>query len=270
MQLDGQRPLLTPPGEGETTTDLPEKTLRILGELDELIVTWFRYAPGEKGPELHVHRTHTDAFYVLEGELELTLGAEREVATALPGTFAAAPPNTAHTFRNASSEQVVFLNLHVPSSGFGDHLRGHSEGFDQHDPPPDGGRPFADAVFTTPATAETLGFEWSSHLVLCDLPQLTAIEMTFQPGFEGVDPHTHADHADSFYVLDGPVEFRVGVGSTEPTKSAPDEPQVAGPGTFVSAPTGSVHGFRHAGPDPIRFLNLHTPPGGFLGRLRRT
>jgi quercetin dioxygenase-like cupin family protein len=257
MQLDDQRPLLTPPGEGETVTDRPEKTLRILGELDELIVTWFSYAAGEKGPEQHVHHHHTDAFYVLEGELELTLGAERKVVTALPGTFAAAPPNTLHTFRNASTEAVVFLNLHVPSSGFGDHIRGRNPSFDQHDPPPDGGRPFADAVFTQPDEAETLRHKTSLHRILCELPQLTAIDMLFEPEFEGVDPHTHADHADSFYVLEGQVEFRVG-----------DEPRIAGPETFVAAPPGTVHGFRVAGPEPIRFLNLHAPPGGFVDRLR--
>jgi quercetin dioxygenase-like cupin family protein len=257
MQLDDQRPLLTPPGEGETVTDRPEKTLRILGELEELIVTWFSYAPGEQGPEQHVHHHHTDAFYVLEGELELTLGAERKVLTALPGTFAAAPPNVLHTFRNASTEAVVFLNLHVPSSGFGDHIRGRNPSFDQHDPPPDGGRPFADAVFTQPDEAETLRHKTSLHRILCELPQLTAIDMLFEPEFEGVDPHTHADHADSFYVLEGQVEFRVG-----------DEPRIAGPGTFFAAPPGTVHGFRVAGPQPIRFLNLHAPPGGFVDRLR--
>ena len=257
MQLDDQRPLLTPPGEGETVTDRPEKTLRILGELEELIVTWFSYKPGEQGPEQHVHHHHADAFYVLEGELELTLGAERKVLTALPGTFAAAPPNVLHTFRNASTEAVVFLNLHVPSSGFGDHIRGRNPSFDQHDPPPDGGRPFADAVFTQPDEAETLRHKTSLHRILCDLPQLTAIDMLFEPEFEGVDPHTHADHTDSFYVLEGQVEFRVG-----------DEPRIAGPGTFVAAPPGTVHGFRVAGPQPIRFLNLHAPPGGFVDRLR--
>jgi quercetin dioxygenase-like cupin family protein len=81
--------------------------------------------------------------------------------------------------------------------------------------------------------------------------------MTFQPGFEGVDPHTHSDHVDAFYVLNGEIEFRVG-----------DEPHIAGPETFVAAPTGTVHGFRHAGPEPINFLNLHAPPGGFVDRLR--
>jgi hypothetical protein len=29
-----------------------------------------------------------------------------------------------------------------------------------------------------------------------------------------------------------------------------------------------VHGFRVDGPEPIRFLNLHAPPGGFVDRLR--
>src|SRR2546423_1918726 len=145
VELD-VHPLLLAPGEGEIVTDRPAKTLRILGELDEAIVTWFRYAPGEKGPDAHVHHHHTDAFYVLEGELELTLGAERKIVTAQPWTFAAAPPDTLHTFRNATAEAVVCLNFHVPSMGFGDHIRGKNDAFDQHDPPPHGGRALADAV----------------------------------------------------------------------------------------------------------------------------
>jgi quercetin dioxygenase-like cupin family protein len=238
-------------------TDRPERTLRILADLEELIVTWFRYEPGEKGPDPHVHHHHTDAFYVLEGEIEVSLGPELTTVTALPGMFAAAPPNVVHTFRNASDETAIFLNLHVPSMGFGDHMRGRNPAFDQHDPPPDGGRPLADAVFSSPADAETIEHETSRHHVLCDLPQLTALDMTFRPEFEGVDPHTHSDHVDAFYVLEGQVEFRVG-----------DEPRVADPGTFVAAPPETVHGFGVAEPEPIRLLNLHAPPGGFVDRLR--
>jgi quercetin dioxygenase-like cupin family protein len=249
--------VLRSPGEGEIVTDRPERTLRILADLEELIVTWFRYEPGEKGPDPHVHHHHTDAFYVLEGEIEVSLGPELTTVTALPGMFAAAPPNVVHTFRNASDETAIFLNLHVPSMGFGDHMRGRNPAFDQHDPPPDGGRPLADAVFSSPADAETIEHETSRHHVLCDLPQLTALNMTFRPEFEGVDPHTHSDHVDAFYVLEGQVEFRVG-----------DEPRVAGPGTFVAAPPGTVHGFGVAGPEPIRLFNLHAPPGGFVDRLR--
>jgi quercetin dioxygenase-like cupin family protein len=258
MKLDDQRPLLVPTGEGEVVTDRPERTIRILGELDELILSWLRYEPGEKGPDPHVHHEHTDAFYVLEGEVELSLGPELQTVTARPGMLAAAPPDVVHTFRNTSEATAIFLNLHVPSLGFGDHMRGRNPSFDQHDPPADGGRPFTDAVFTGPDDAELIESDVSTHRVLCDLPQLTVIDMTFQPEFEGVDPHTHLDHVDAFYVLEGQVEFRVG-----------DEPRIAGPGTFVAAPPNAVHGFRHAEPEPIRLLNLHAPPAGFLERLRR-
>src|ERR671937_1218009 len=146
MQLDEHRPLLLAPGEGETVTDRAERTLRILAELDDLIVTWFRYEPGEKGPDPHIHKHHTDAFYVLEGSIEVSLGPELTTVEAVPGTMAAAPPNVVHTFRNASDATAIFLNFHVPSMGFGDHIRGRGEGFDQHDPPADRGRPFTDAV----------------------------------------------------------------------------------------------------------------------------
>jgi hypothetical protein len=32
-----------------------------------------------------------------------------------------------------------FFNIHAPSCGFGDYLRGQNPGFDQHEPPPGGG-----------------------------------------------------------------------------------------------------------------------------------
>ena len=221
-----------------------------------MIVTWFRYEPGEKGPEAHVHFHHTDAFYVLEGEIEVSLGPELEPVRAVAGSFAAAPPNVVHTFCNASDSTGILLNFHAPSSGFGDHIRGQNPDFDQHDPPRDGGRPFADAVFAEPNAAETLRSDTSTHRILCDLPQLSALEMTFLPEFEGVDPHTHATEVDAFYVLEGQVEFRIG-----------DAPRLAGPGTFVAASRDSVHGFRNPGPEPIRLFNIHAP-GGFVDRLR--
>src|SRR5947199_9082118 len=163
MELD-VHPLLLASGEGETVTDRPERTLRILGELDDVIVTWFRYEPGEKGPDPHVHHHHTDAFYVLEGEVELSLGPEQQTVHATSGTFAAAPPNVVHTFKNASDATAVLLNIHAPSMGFGDLMRarrdGHGEeaeeAFDQFDPPDDGGRPLEDAILCRPEDGERL------------------------------------------------------------------------------------------------------------------
>src|SRR5215213_115077 len=156
MELDVHRPLLLAPGEGETVTDRPERTLRILAEVDQLIVTWFRYEPGEVGPDPHIHRRHTDAFYVHEGELEFMLGPERERFAGRPGTLAAAPPGVVHSFRNASEATAIFLNVHAPSAGFGDHIRGRGRGFDQFDPPSDGGRPLDDAVLSGPGEGERI------------------------------------------------------------------------------------------------------------------
>jgi quercetin dioxygenase-like cupin family protein len=257
MELD-VHPLLLAPGEGETTTDRPERTLRILCEFEQLIVSWFRYEPGEEGPEPHIHRQHSDAFYVLEGEVDFGLGPDVKRLAGGPGTLAAAPPNVVHTFRNSSDATAIFLNIHAPSMGFGDVLRGRGrEHFDQFDPPEDGGRPFRDAIFLRAGEGEPVEHETTSHLIKAELPELSLFEMTFEPEFEGVDPHTHDDLVDAFLVLEGKVDFVVG-----------DEVRRAGPGSFLAAPPGTRHGFSNPGPDPLRLLNLHAPDAGFAGRLR--
>jgi quercetin dioxygenase-like cupin family protein len=76
-----------------------------------------------------------------------------------------------------------------------------------------------------------------------------------EPGF-GPEPHVHDDHTDSFFVLEGEVEFTIG-----------DETVRAGPGTFVAAPPGVRHGFKIPGPGGARFLNIHAP-GGFYASQR--
>lgn len=83
------------------------------------------------------------------------------------------------------------------------------------------------------------------------------IELRFGPEFEGVEPHTHADHVDSFYVLAGEAEFMVG-----------DEVFRAGPGTFVAAPVGVTHSFQNVGGAELRMVNIHAPNVGFAERLR--
>jgi quercetin dioxygenase-like cupin family protein len=240
------------------TTDRPERSITILCELEQLIVSLFRYEPGQKGPDPHVHRQHTDAFYVLQGEVDFGLGPAITRAKGGPETFAAAPPNVVHTFQNSSDATALFLNVHAPSMGFGDVLRGGShESFDQFDPPEDGGRPFEDAIVHPAGDGELIEHEHTSHRVQAELPELSVIEMTFRPEFEGVDPHTHADHVDAFYVLAGEADFVVG-----------DEVQRAGPGSFLAAPPGARHGFSNPGPADLRLLNFHAPDGGFVGRLR--
>src|SRR5947207_52206 len=105
VKLDVQ-PLLLAPGDGEKTTDRPRRQITILCDLPQIIVSRFRYEPGEKGPDPHVHRQHSDAFYVLEGELELGLGPEVTPMSGGPGTVAAAPPNVVEPVRNGSAESA--------------------------------------------------------------------------------------------------------------------------------------------------------------------
>jgi mannose-6-phosphate isomerase-like protein (cupin superfamily) len=92
--------------------------------------------------------------------------------------------------------------------------------------------------------------------ILGDVEQLSVIEIAFDATF-AVEPHVHGDHADSFYVLEGEVEFTVD-----------DEIVRAGPGTFVLAPPGTRHGFRNPGPGEARVLNLHAPDAGFADGIR--
>jgi quercetin dioxygenase-like cupin family protein len=95
------------------------------------------------------------------------------------------------------------------------------------------------------------------HRVLAELPHIEALELSFPADFEGVDPHTHATHTDSFYVLEGEIDFLL-----------EGEWRRAGPGTFLAVPPNVEHGFRPAG-TAIRLLNFHTPDDGFIGRLRK-
>src|SRR5690242_13625279 len=74
---------------------------------------------GGAGP--HFHRQHVDSFYVLDGELELTVGGER--IRARPGTLVAVPPEVVHSFDHESPEPVRFINIHAPGMRFDEYMR---------------------------------------------------------------------------------------------------------------------------------------------------
>jgi quercetin dioxygenase-like cupin family protein len=114
-----------------------------------------------------------------------------------------------------------------------------------------------DGIAQGPDDGERVARGRRFHRILAELPEMEVIELAFGPEFEGVDPHTHPDHVDSFYVLAGEAEFLVG-----------SETFTAGPGSYVAAPIGVVHGFRVVGEDELRMLNIHAPNTGFAQRLR--
>ena len=149
---------------------------------------------------------------------------------------------------------MCFLNFHAPSGGFADYMRGVNPGFDSFEPPADGGRPAAEATITLSGAGEQLERPTSHHWIQAEETDISAMVMSFEPGFEGVDPHSHTDFVDAFYVLEGTTEFMGTQG---------------GPGTFVAAPPEAVHGFRIPdGGQRIVLLNVHAPDAGFVARRR--
>jgi mannose-6-phosphate isomerase-like protein (cupin superfamily) len=130
--------------DGEKISERPDRRATLLLDADELTVTEFLHGPGERGAKPHVHHRHADAFLVVEGELTVAVGSGRLRAPA--GTLVVLPPDVVHGFDNDGAESALFYNFHMPASGFGDYLRGRNPGFDQHDPPADGGADPASAV----------------------------------------------------------------------------------------------------------------------------
>jgi quercetin dioxygenase-like cupin family protein len=128
---------------GETITEREGRDVILLVARPETSMTWSRYGPGEQGPDPHVHREHTDSFYVIEGELAFRLGPELERTVIPAGGFVAVPPNLIHAFANEGETDAKFINIHTPDGGFGAFMRGARDGiqvgFDSFDPPDDGG-----------------------------------------------------------------------------------------------------------------------------------
>ena len=167
-------------GDAETIAAQEHREVVILAERREQTVTWSRYAAGGRGPDLHVHREHLDAFYVLEGELTFLVGPAAEAIRVAAGGFVAVPPNVVHTFANESDADASWLNLHAPDTGFAAYLRDGRDGretdFDSFDPPADGGLPAAGAVVTGPGEGDRVTSSDRAGVLKGVLPDLCVVE----------------------------------------------------------------------------------------------
>ncbi|MBI5106945.1 MAG: cupin domain-containing protein [Solirubrobacterales bacterium] len=235
-------PTVIPPRTGEVIGDAPDRRVEILSDAAPLAATWSRFGPGRDGADLHVHHHHTDLFYVLEGEFTARLGPEGDEHALPPGTLTRIPPDVVHGFRNASSVEMRYLNLHAPGRGFAEYMRGLRDGapvdfFDQHDPPADGGRPVSLAVVGHRETVvDRPGLQVD---LLADADEVAVAEVRL----DGKAPGATHDHLVSYYVLDG----ELALGDT--TLAA---------GTWAQVPAGLPHALAGVG----RYLEIHTPGGG--------
>jgi len=77
-------------------------------------------------------------------------------------------------------------------------------------------------------------------------------EFTAQPG-TGPVPHRHSREDESFYILDGQLEFRIG--------ERGERLILAAPGSLVFAPRGIPHTYKNVGTTPARALVIISPAG---------
>jgi mannose-6-phosphate isomerase-like protein (cupin superfamily) len=106
----------------------PGRRAVVLVSRDELVVIESVVEAGGGGAGPHFHKHHVDSFYVLEGELAVTVAGEEILAR--PGKLVHAAPTVVHSFENASGERVRFLNVHAPGMRFDEYMRRMDAGED--------------------------------------------------------------------------------------------------------------------------------------------
>jgi quercetin dioxygenase-like cupin family protein len=228
-------PTAIPPRAGEVIGDSAERRVEILSDGDAVHATWSRFGPGRDGADPHIHRRHTDLFYVLEGELTVRLGLEDETVVVPEGALARVPPLVVHGFRNGSDAEMRYLNFHAPGAGFADYMRGLRDGrpatYDQEPPPAEGIRPPSEAVIGEPG----LG-------VHVDIEAIRIEEVRSEPG-AARPPHPGRE---SFYVLEGELVLTAG-----------GREMRAPTGAWVEVPPDVSPVLSHAA--PVRYLSVVTP-----------
>lgn len=241
------------PGEGERL-ESEDRVYLVKVARPELSLFEYDTGPTYTGASPHFHEHHTDAFFLLEGELEFTLGRETHPGPA--GTAVVVPPGNVHAFTSTGRGRARFLNIHAPDSGFADFLRARTQGgdgsFDSVDV--DGPQEPGEGTVLGPGEGATYAVGTATSVFKATREStagsFSLAEVTIRPGTSGPPLHSHRELLDSFYVLEGILTVQVG-----------DDEVEAPAGTYACAPPGVLHTFANRSDDPVRFLNLNTPGG---------
>jgi quercetin dioxygenase-like cupin family protein len=239
------------PGEGETIR--PGFEIKV--GRPELVLTEAIYAPGDVGPDPHVHHDHVDSFFVLEGELEWRVGPDLEPHTGRAGAFVSVPRDVLHTFRNPGPGEARFLNLHSPGLGFERYLRGDFPEFDQHYRPAGSGLPPDEVVFLGPGEGEVLDVGSSMVTIKTALADVLVMEVKDGGDFPHPPAHRHLHTLECAYSIDGSFVLTLDGGAAPVPRDG-----------FAAIEPGVVHS--SSPPDgELRFLNVFAP-GGLEGLVR--
>ncbi len=126
---------------------------------ESLAVTEARYARRRARGGPHIHHRHTDAFYVLEGELTFEVGRGAETITVGAGSLVAAPPGVAHSFRTTGSSPARRGSPSTPTTAASQpscavSATASGSAWDIAPVPADGGLPASRAVISRPGRPE--------------------------------------------------------------------------------------------------------------------
>lgn len=132
------------PGEGEALSVPPtelsvkgvEMSIKAADEDTDGSFTAIEYTapPGYGGLPSHIHRETIESFYVLEGELKVTLAGNTRIAEA--GGFVFVPTDVLHKFANASNDHPVRFLLVVSPGGLEGYFRELPGIIERHGYPP--------------------------------------------------------------------------------------------------------------------------------------
>jgi quercetin dioxygenase-like cupin family protein len=109
------KPLVLAPGEGSIVEMGPLERIVFKGgssaTSDAFDLFEVTTQPGG-GPPEHLHHNNDEAYYVIEGALQVKLGGQ--LFTATTGSYFFVPRGTPHTFGNTSAEPARFLVMITP------------------------------------------------------------------------------------------------------------------------------------------------------------
>jgi mannose-6-phosphate isomerase-like protein (cupin superfamily) len=124
MHTDRYEHAVLAPGEGELLEAGGNRLMIKVASSSQFICEYS--APANfPGPPLHVHPGFDETFVVVEGRLEMTIGAERTELE--PGATAYVNGSVPHTFRNPAGQRTRFLLICSPG-GMDDYFRGIATG----------------------------------------------------------------------------------------------------------------------------------------------
>jgi mannose-6-phosphate isomerase-like protein (cupin superfamily) len=126
----GNGPIVVSLASGEAILRQAEREIDILVASENVTITHARYAAGQRIAGPHIHHRHTDAFYVLEGELAFEVGHEAERVRISAGGLVVAPPGLAHSVRTVGDGAARWLTIHAHDGGFAAFMRGIRDGIE--------------------------------------------------------------------------------------------------------------------------------------------